>query len=164
MALKTMLYHFCQWCNASPWGHGVRDSVWLFPFVEIFHLLALGVLGGTLLLVNLRLLGFRFPSEPVAELAEDVKPWMLGSLAVMLVSGFFLFCTEAVKMYGSPAFRFKMIFLFLAVVFTFTVHRKFVTSDDARFSRFSRSVAAVVSLILWACVGLGGRAIGYYGS
>jgi hypothetical protein len=164
MSLKLLVLHFCKWCNESPWGHGVRDSVWLFPFVEIFHLLALGVLGGTILILNLRLLGFRFQSEPVAELAEDVRPWMLGSLAVMLVSGFFLFCTEAVKMYDSPAFRFKMIFLFLAVVFTFTIHRKMVTADDARFSGFWRAVAAIVSLVLWACVGLGGRAIGYYGS
>lgn len=164
MHLKLLILHFCQWCNASPWGHGVRDSVWLFPFVEIFHLLALGVLGGTILIVNLRLLGFRFQGEPVSELAEDVQPWMLGSLAVMLVSGFFLFCTEAVKMYDSPAFHFKMIFLLLAIVFTFTIHRKLVTADDARFSRFWRAVAAVVCLILWACVGLGGRAIGYYGT
>src|ERR1700734_1828657 len=140
MALKTMLYHFCEWCNASPWGHGVRDSVWLFPFVEIFHLLALGVLGGTILLLNLRLLGFRSQGEPVSELAEDVRPWLLGSLAVMFISGFLLFSTEAVKMYGSPAFRFKMIFLFLAIAFTFTIHRKLVTSDDARFSRFSRAL------------------------
>lgn len=164
MWLKTLVLSFCKWCNSSPWGHGIRDSVWLFPFVEIFHLLALGILGGTILILNLRLLGFRFQSEPVSELAEDVRPWMLGSLAVMLVSGFLLFCTEAVKMYGSPAFRFKMIFLVLALVFTFTIHRKLVTSDDARFSRLSRALVAVVSLILWACVGLGGRAIGYYGS
>jgi uncharacterized membrane protein SirB2 len=164
MSLKTLILSFCKWCNESPWGHGVRDSVWLFPFVEIFHLLALGVLGGTILILNLRLLGLRFENEPVSELAEDVRPWMLGSLTVMLVSGFLLFSTEAVKMYDSPAFRFKMIFLFLAVVFTFTIHRKLVTSDDARFSRFWRAVAAVVSIVLWAGVGLGGRAIGYYGS
>jgi hypothetical protein len=164
MWLKTLILSFCKWCNESPWGHGVRDSVWLFPFVEIFHLLALGVLGGAILILNLRLLGFRFQSEPISELAEDVRPWMLGSIVVMLVSGFLLFSTEAVKMYGSPAFRFKMIFLLLALIFTFTIHRKLVTSDDARFSRFWRGVAAIVSLVLWAGVGLGGRAIGYYGS
>jgi hypothetical protein len=164
MWFKTLILSFCKWCNESPWGHGVRDSVWLFPFVEIFHLLALGVLGGAILILNLRLLGFRFQNEPVSELAEDVRPWMLGSIVVMLVSGFLLFSTEAVKMYGSPAFRFKMIFLLLALIFTFTIHRKLVTSDDARFSRFWRGVAAIVSLVLWAGVGLGGRAIGYYGS
>ena len=164
MWLRSLILSFCHWCNNSFFGHGIRNSAWLFPFVEIFHLLALGVLGGTILLLNLRLVGLRFRDEPVSELAQDVRPWMLGSLAVMLVSGFFLFCTEAVKMYDSAAFHFKMIFLLLAIVFTFTIHRKLVTADDARFSRFWRAVAAVVSLILWACVGLGGRAIGYYGT
>src|SRR5216684_490167 len=87
----ALLMAFCQWCDNSFFGHGVRNSVWLFPFVEIFHLLALGVLGGTILTVNLRLLGIRFRDEPVAELAREVQPWMIRSLAVMLVSGFFLF-------------------------------------------------------------------------
>ena len=64
MWLRTLILHFCQWCNNSYWGHGVRDSVWLFPFVEIFHLLALGVLGGTILILNLRLIGFRFQDDP----------------------------------------------------------------------------------------------------
>ena len=50
--LKAILLSFCRYCNETWFGHGIRDSVWLFPFVEIFHLLALGVLGGTILLVN----------------------------------------------------------------------------------------------------------------
>ncbi|MGA3295567.1 MAG: DUF6644 family protein [Candidatus Acidiferrales bacterium] len=161
MWLRTLILHFCQWCNNSYWGHGVRDSVWLFPFVEIFHLLALGVLGGTILILNLRLIGFRFQDEPIAELAEDVRPWMLGSLAVMFVSGFLLFSTEAVKMYGNTGFRYKMLFLLLALVFTFTIHRKLTTSDETRVSPVWRWLAAFVSLALWAGVGLGGRSIGY---
>ena len=104
--IRTTLMSFCEWCNGTFFGHGIRDSVWLFPFVEIFHLLALGVLGGTILILNMRLLGLRFPDEPVSELERDVRPWMLGSLAVMLVSGFLLFSTEAVKMYGNTGFRF----------------------------------------------------------
>src|SRR5271170_5854986 len=108
IGLKAALMSFCEWCNASWFGHGIRNSTWLFPFVEIFHLLALGVLGGTVLILNLRLMGLRFKGEPVAELAEDVQPWMLGSLAVMLISGFLLFSTEAVKMYENWAFQFKM--------------------------------------------------------
>jgi putative copper export protein len=161
MWLKTLILSFCQWCNNSPWGHGVRDSVWLFPFVEIFHLLALGVLGGTVLILNLRLVGFRFQDEPISELAEDVRPWMLGSLVVMFVSGFLLFSTEAVKMYGNTGFRYKMLFLLLALIFTFTIHRKLTTSDETRVAPVWRWLAAFVSLALWAGVGLGGRSIGY---
>jgi hypothetical protein len=159
--IRTALISFCQWCNGTFFGHGIRDSVWLFPFVEIFHLVALGMLGGTILLVNMRLLGLRFPDEPVSELERDVRPWMLGSLGVMLVSGFLLFSTEAVKMYGNAGFRIKMLFLLLAVIFTFTVHRKVATTDESRISPIWRKLVAVVSLLLWAGVGLGGRSIGY---
>jgi putative copper export protein len=161
MSLSAWIFHFCQWCNNSFWGHGVRDSVWLFPFVEIFHLIGLGVLGGTILILNLRLVGFRFQDEPISELARDVRPWMLGSLAVMFVSGFLLFSTEAVKMYGNIGFRYKMLFLALALLFTFTIHRKLTTTDETRVAALWRWLAAVVSVVLWTGVGLGGRAIGY---
>jgi hypothetical protein len=159
--LAALLLAFCHWCNGSFFGHGIRDSVWLFPFVEIFHLLALGLLGGSILLLNMRLLGIRFRGEPVAALARDVRPWMLGSIAVMLISGFLLFSTEAVKMYGNRAFQLKMCALLAALAFTFTVHLKVATSEEGRIPAFWRGVTAVVSILLWACVALGGRAIGY---
>jgi hypothetical protein len=86
---------------------------------------------------------------------------MVGSLAVMLVSGFFLFSSEAVKMYGNEAFRFKMASLVLAVAFTFTVHRQVTMSGEGAVSRPRRIATALVSVALWAGVGLAGRAIGY---
>jgi hypothetical protein len=161
MSLRSILLAFCQACNNSWFGHGIRDSTWLFPFVEIFHLLALGVLCGTILILNLRLLGLRFKDEPVSELAKDVRPWMLGSLAVMLISGFLLFSTEAVKMYGNWAFRGKMLFLLAAVIFMFTVQRKVVMADQSRVPPAVRVIVALVSLLLWTGVGLGGRALGF---
>ncbi len=162
--LAAELLAFCRWCNGSFFGHGIRDSVWLFPFVEIFHLLALGLLGGTVVILNLSLLGFRFQGEPVAAVARDVRPWMIGSIIVMLLSGFLLFSTEAVKMYGSPAFQFKMCCLLLAILFTFTVHHKVVTLEEGRIAPAWRKLAAVVCIALWAAVALGGRAIGYVNS
>jgi len=159
--LNALMLSFCTWCNDSFFGHAIRDSVWLFPFVEIFHLLALSVLGGTILIVNLRLLGVRFPSTPASALAQDFRPWLLGSIVVMLISGFLMFSTEAVKMYGNWAFQFKMAFLLLALTFTFTIHRKVTLSDEARIAPLWRRLTALVSLGLWLGVGLGGRAIGY---
>ena len=160
MSLSSLLMSFCEWADNSFFGHGIRNSVWLFPFLEIFHLVALGMLGGTILIVNLRLLGIRFQRERVSELAQDVQPWMLGSLVVMLVSGFFLFSSESVKMYGNGAFRVKMVSLALAILFTFTLHRKVTMSDETQISPLWRKLAAVLSLVLWSGVGLAGRAIG----
>jgi len=161
MWLRALVLSFCRWCNNSFFGHGIRNSVWLFPFVEIFHLIGLGVLGGTILVLNLRLLGIGFRGERTSDLAKEVRPWTLGSLAVMLASGFLLFSTEAVKMYGNWAFRWKMVFLLSAILFTFTIHRKVVTAEESRIAPVWRISVALVSLLLWSGVGLGGRAIGY---
>jgi len=123
MFLTAFLKGFCEWCDQSFFGSAIRNSKWLFPFVEIFHLLALGMLGGTVLLINLRALGLRFRSDPVSEIARQVEPWMIASLAIMLASGFLLFSSEATRMYFNLAFRFKMACLLLAIVFTFTLYR-----------------------------------------
>src|SRR5580692_2945231 len=150
---------FCRWCNGSYVGHGIRDSAWLFPFVEVFHLLALALLGGTLILLNMSLLGLRFGSASTRELARELRPWMFGSIAVMLLSGFLLFSTEAVKMYGNWAFQLKMSFLLLALLFTLTIYRKVI--EAPRSGTGVRWATALVSLLLWLGVGLGGRALGY---
>jgi hypothetical protein len=161
--IENWIMAFCEWADYTWFGHGVRDSVWLFPFVEIFHLIGLGLLGGTILVLNLRLLNVDFRSEPTAELAKDVRPWMIGGMVTMLVSGFFLFSSESVKMYGNPGFRYKMLFLLLALIYTFTVYGRVIAADEAKIAPAWRRLAAVVSLFLWAGVGLAGRAIGYVG-
>jgi hypothetical protein len=161
MLLTTLLKAFCLWCDQSIFGNAIRNSRWLFPFVEIFHLLALGVLGGTILLVNMRALGLRFRNDRVSDIARQVVPWMIASLVVMVTSGFLLFSSEALRMYFNLAFRFKMAFLLLAVVFTFTIYRKLMTSDQSGISASKIKLAALLSITLWSGVALAGRAIGY---
>lgn len=158
-ALAIWTLDFCRWCNESFFGHTIRDSAWLFPFVEVFHLLALGLLGGIIVMLNLSLVGFRFGHATTAELARELRPWMLGCIFIMLLSGFLLFSTEAVKLYGNWAFQLKMIFLLLALVFTATLHRRVL--EAPRAGAALRAATAILSLLLWLGVGLGGRAIGY---
>jgi hypothetical protein len=88
----------------TPMGAALRDSYWLFPVVEAFHLLGLAVIGGAVLLVDMRLLNLGLTRTPVSELAKDTKPFLLWSLIVMLVSGFLLFASEATKCYTHGAF------------------------------------------------------------
>jgi hypothetical protein len=161
MFLAALLKAFCVWCDNSFFGSAVRNSRWLFPFVEIFHLLALGVLGGTVLLINLRALGLRFRSDPVSTLARGLQPWIIGSLLVMLASGFLLFSSEAMRMYFNLAFRFKAACLVLAILFTFTVYRKVTFSEETRISPLRLKLVALLSIVLWSGVALGGRGIGY---
>jgi len=148
-----------QWLGHTPIAQGIHNSAWLFPFIEIFHLLALALLGGTIIMLDLRFFGLGMTDKDLPDLARDVQPWLRLSLAVMLASGFLLFMSEAVKMYTNQAFQFKMLFLALALLFTFAVHPRF-TRPGATPSLSGKAVA-LVSMALWACVGLGGRAIGF---
>jgi uncharacterized membrane protein SirB2 len=148
-------------CENSSLGEAIRASRWLFPAIESFHLLGLAVIGGAVLVVNLRLLGFGIARQPVAQLWRDTRPWLLGSLTIMIVSGVLLFTSEATKLYYHEAFWVKMTSLLLATLFTFTVLRKVALAEQGRVGPFWSKAAAVISILLWSLVGVGGRWIGF---
>jgi hypothetical protein len=152
---------FFTWCENSSLGEAIRDSRWLFPAIESFHLLALAVIGGAVLVVNLRLLGWGIARQPVAQLWRDTRPWFLGSLATMLVSGLLLFTSEATKLYYHEAFWVKMTSLLLALLFTFTVQRSVALADQDRVRPVWGKAVALISILLWSGVGMGGRWIGF---
>jgi len=148
-------------CENNFLGEAIRGSTWLFPAIESVHLLGLGVIGGAVLVVNLRLIGLGIARQPTPQLWRDTRPWLLGSLAVMLVSGALLFTSEAVKLYYHEAFWVKMTSLLLSIVFTFTVVRKVALAGPDRVRPVWRWVVALVSVLLWSGVGVGGRWIGF---
>src|SRR5712692_246287 len=112
-----------QYLQATTVGEAIRTSGYLFPAVETIHLLALSTLGGSIVIVDLRLCGGGL-RQPVSEIAGDARPWMIGSLIVMIATGVLLFMSEVLKCYESAAFRAKMVCLLLALLFTFTVRRR----------------------------------------
>jgi hypothetical protein len=155
------LLSFFQWCYQTPIGEAIRNSNWLFPVIEAFHLLGLGLTAGAVLIVNLRLLGVGLSRQPVAELSAAVEPWLLASLALMFVSGTLLFLSESIKCLYNFAFWVKMTSLFLVIIFTFTVQRRVTRSDIASDRPLSGRLTALISLSLWFGVAWGGRWIGF---
>lgn len=149
-----------QWCEHSAIGETIRNSVWLFPTIEAFHLVGLGLTAGAVLIVDLRLLGWGLRDHPVSQVAKDAEPWLRGSIVLMFASGIPLFLAESTKCYYSFAFWIKMASLFLAILFTFTLQRRVVMADESVSVPRGR-LAAIVSLVLWAGVGWGGRWIGF---
>jgi hypothetical protein len=148
-----------QWFEATAVGTAVRESLWLFPVIECFHLLALSLLGGTVLAGDLRLLGLGLRGQPVADLARQLQPWLAGSLMTMFATGIPMFLSESLKCYYSPPFWYKIGFLFVATTFAFTVRRRVLASA---VHPVWRRLTALVSLALWFGVGFSGRWIAFY--
>ena len=95
-------------------------------------------------------------------IAKNAEPWLIGSLAMMIVTGVLLFTSEALKCYYSPPFWLKMLFLSLAIAFTFTLRRNIAALQDHERSTWIARSVAIISVLLWSGVGLMGRGIGFY--
>lgn len=148
-----------QWFEATAIGTTVRESLWMFPVIECIHLLGLAMLGGAVLVVDLRLLGFGLRDQPAQELAQKLHPWLVRSLAVMISTGIPMFLSEAQKCYYSPPFWYKMCLLTLAATFALTVRRRVAAGSSGPLRR---GLTAIASLTLWFGVGFSGRWIAFY--
>ncbi len=155
-----MLLSFFEWCDATALGAGVRNSMWLFPAIEAIHLLGLCVLGGSLLVVDLRLLGVGLKRQTISELADQAGRWLAGAIVVMAVTGILLFLSEAVKCYYNQSFWVKMTTLPIALVFTFTIRARVTRTGGPDTSVRTRLVGAT-SIALWFIVAAAGRWIGF---
>jgi hypothetical protein len=138
----------------------MQTSQWAFALVEVVHLLALAALGGSVLFLDLRLLGITLRAESAAAISRDLGRILLVSLVVMIFSGIGLLSEESMKCYYSPAFRWKMALLATAVLFYFTLHRRAALRAGTGAASLAQRAIAIVSLLLWLGVGVAGRAIG----
>ncbi len=153
---------FFQWCEATWLGTTVRESLWMFPLIECVHLLALALLGGALLALDLRLLGFGLRSQTTASVARQMQPWLTGALVAIIATGIPMFLSEAIKCYFSPPFFYKMSLLLLATIFTYTVRRRVAAAEPGRVAYGMAGLTALASQALWLGVGFSGRWIAFY--
>lgn len=154
------LLPFFKWCDGTWLGETIRGSRLYFPIIETFHLLALTILFGAVLVLTGRMCRLMMTSQPTQQVAKDLGPWAFWSLVVILASGVMLFLSEAMKCYASTPFQVKMLFLFAALIFHFTVHRK-VSRSEREPRLFWGAAVGLINALLWLGVGLGGRAIGF---
>ena len=154
---------FFQWIERTDHGTVVRDSIWQFAAIEAVHLLALAVMGGAVLIVDFRLLGWTLRRQPVRQIARDAEPWLLGGLITMLLTGYFLMASLAAsKYFVNYAFQLKIVFLVLAIAFTYTIRRWLIYKDDSQIGGVTAKLVAIISVLLWSGVGIMGRGIGFY--
>ncbi len=156
------LLPYFEWCETTFIGSAVQDSLWLFPVIEAVHLLTLSLIGGAILIVDMRLLGVGLRSQATADLARMTHPWLVGGLITMVATGFPMFMSEAVKCYYSPPFWYKMSFLVIATLYTFTIRKRVTSMEGTKLGPVWGRLTAVASLGLWFCVGFAGRWIAFY--
>jgi hypothetical protein len=159
------LLSICQWLEKTPAAAAMRDSLWIFDITETTHTLGIILVAGTIMLVDLRLLGLGLRREPVSHVVSRIVPWTLSGFGLMFFTGGWLFSAEASKLYHSPAFRIKMILLSLAglnaLIFHLTIYRRAAEWDGMPVAPMRARLAGLASLVLWIGIIAAGRSIAY---
>jgi hypothetical protein len=150
---------FAEWCWNLPLSVAIRGAPWPFPALEILHIVGLLLIFGTVLIVDLRLLGVLLRREPGWQVSGDLMQWAWVGFGLQILTGPLLFIANSRKFYDSPFFRVKLIFLVVAVVFHFVFVRRVSASVDAGASLAQARLAGAVSLTLWAAVIVSGISI-----
>jgi hypothetical protein len=151
------LYHTAQNIEASALGQTIRESTWLFPAIESTHLLALAMLGGSILIMSFSILGWGLKT-PVADLYKSAHRYLNAAVIVLLITGVLLGISEPVKLYGRQAFWVKMISLASALLVTYFVFNPLVRRGAS--GPGLRSVT-VLTMAAWLLVAMAGRWIGF---
>ena len=146
---------FLKWLAATALAGTIRDSLLLFPLLESIHVFALAVVVGTILVVDLRLLGLASARRPFERVASDVFKWTWGAFALSAVTGALMFITNASVYYHNFYFRAKMVLLVAA-----GVNMTIFELSRRNVERLGRPVA-IASLTLWIAIVFMGRMIGF---
>jgi hypothetical protein len=151
---------FFEWLESLQFSTWIDDSGYFVASVNVMHLLALTILLGSVLIVDLRLLGRGLTKQPVARVARDAQPWQISGFVAVAVTGVLQILATPMKAYYSANFWLKMDLLIVALVLTIAVRYRITQADESRVGPFWGKAVAVASIALWTTIAVQGRLIG----
>jgi len=155
------LYPLFQWLDNSLLATMAKAYGGVFVVVQMIHLLALALLGGMVLVGDLRLLGVLLRDVPSAVVIENTRRWINVALAALVLSGVFMSAAVAMKLYFNEMFRAKMVGLGIGILFIYGVRGPLLRLDHATISPWTLKLVAVASMTIWISVAACGRWIGF---
>lgn len=143
----------------------IRENGSLFPWLESIHVLGVTVLIGCIGLLELRLIGVASLNRPVTRVLKDVLPITWGAFAVAVISGFFLFASNAPTYAANAFFLGKVVLLAGAGLNAFGFHafveRSIGKWDSAARTPIPARISGIFSLVMWLGIVVCGRWVGF---
>jgi hypothetical protein len=159
------LLAFFSRMGESSWSVSLHESQYAYSIIESLHVWTMAVFFGSIIMVDLRLLGLTMRKVPVMEVAGRLLPWTVGAFVVMVITGSLLFSAIPLRSYQNVFFRTKMLLLLAAGLnvwlFHSGIYRKVLEWDLHAIPPKRARLAGAVSLALWACIIVSGRMIAY---
>ncbi|MEM5517995.1 DUF6644 family protein [Henriciella sp. AS95] len=156
---------FFLWMNETPWSVALRESFYVWPMLEASHVMSLMLFVGTIIMVDLRMLGLVYKTVPLSEMDKRILPLTVAGFILLLVTGLLLFYAKPMVYYHSVFFRVKMLLILAAMtnilVYHFRIQKDMEKWDSDPKPPRSTRISAMISLSAWIFVVITGRMIAY---
>ncbi|SHK83926.1 hypothetical protein SAMN05444159_4323 [Bradyrhizobium lablabi] len=159
--LQALIAYF----EDSALADNIRENDLLFPLIESVHVLAICLVVGSILMVDLRLLGLASTNRPVSRVTSGILPLTWSAFAIAVASGGLLFISNATKYLANGYFVAK-IFLILAAGLNMAIFHAISARDQPKWENeknlpLRARLAGGLSILLWISVVTCGRWIGF---
>jgi hypothetical protein len=125
------------------------------PIVQTIHLLSIAAVMGSVVMIDLKVLGLALPSQSTAELVRRLLPWTWFALPLLALSGLVFVFAQPHRYFANPIFQIKFALLVPAIATAAAFHRR--PEAEGGLAK----VLAALSLFLWIGVVMAGRWIAY---
>ena len=158
-------HEFAEWLDSTPWSTALHESLYAYSFIESTHVLALMLFAGSILMLDMRLLGVSFTSLKVSQMSSRLLPLTIAGFVIMVTTGALLLYAIPVRTYHSLWFRIKVALFIVAAVNVWLFHRRISRDRDAWDTSprppIPVRISAAVSIFAWGSVIVAGRMIAY---
>ena len=160
--MASSLQHFVDWLANTPASQTIKEIGWIIPTVQTIHILAIAAVVGSMVLLDLRVLGLAARAQSLSSVSERLIPWVWRALVVLLLTGIVMVTGEPGRSLVNSIFQIKMALVIIAAVLTFFLQRslraKGAAADTAPMD--AKAIAAL-SLVTWVLIVFAGRWIAY---
>ena len=160
-----MIYEMAQWISDSALGIFVSESPTAFPWLETIHVIAISLVFGCILIVDLRIVGMASMQHAASKISNSLLPLTWIMFAIALITGIGMFANAGVRYLETTAFVIKMLLILLAGINMLIFHRgayaAVVNWDETTDIPNAARIAGLISIACWVGVVITGRFIGF---
>ena len=150
--MQQAMLNFCEWLQNTPVVLTIGHTLWGYPYVQLIHFFGLSIWVGTIMMLDLRLLGLAGRSQSVGQLAKQLSPWTWTALAIVVTGGSLLFSVAAASYFQNPAFRFKIPLVLTGIAYHIVIVRNVPKWDRSPSTPPLAKLAGLLEILLWLAV------------
>ena len=157
---------FADWLSTTfPSVFIQNHNSWVIPTIQSIHIVGIAVVMGSVLMIDLRILGWAGTDQTLRQTASRFGPWLIAALYLMLATGILMVIGEPVRELVTFSFWFKMSLVavgtLIAAIFQITLRKHEREWEETLVNRRSIKGLAILTFLIWACIIVLGRLIAY---